>query len=221
VLDRMPTSRAASARASHLRQVGRHADAAQRDARALDLAAAPGDLADARAGLVADALGGGDAEKAFALLPAARAAADADGGWRARTRLFWVLAELALLVGEPRTAAADADEAVLAARGAGARRHLTKSLLVRGVARGAAGDPSAAAMDLLTALEQAQAAELTSLVWPAAAVAADLVPGRGAELRAVAGAAAAQVVAGLGPDGPAFAARPDVAALLKHAPRLG
>jgi hypothetical protein len=208
----MSGSLAASARASHRRQVGRHAAAQELDERALLLADTDEERADATSGLVADALGVGDSDRAFALLPAARQAAV---GWRGRIRLGWVVAELSLLVGELRTAVAEADEALTAARLAGAPRHVTKSLLVRGVARHVAGDRDGA-LDLLTALEQAQAAGLTSLVWPAALVAAAAVPGRGDALRSVAAVAAASIVAGLGTAGPAFAARPDVAELLKH-----
>ena len=212
ILEAMSGSLAASARASHLRQVGRHDRAAVLDERALAAARTEDERADATSGLVADALGLGDSDRAFALLPAARQAAVA---WRGRVRLGWVVAELCLLVGEPRTAVAEADEAVTAARLAGAPRHLTKSLLVRGVARHTAGDPDGA-VDLLTALERAQAAGLTSLVWPAALVAAQAVPARAAELRPTAAAAARAIVNGLGVDGPSFAARTDIADLLKH-----
>lgn len=212
----MSSSRAASTLASHARQVGRHAAAGPLDERALTLATTDTDRADATAGLVADAVASGDAERAVALLPAARTAAAADGGWRSRTRLAWVSAELALLRGQ--VAVADADEAVTTARAARAARHLTKSLLIRGVARHVADDPAAAA-DLLAALEQARAQQLTSLVWPAAAVAAEVLPQRAPELLAAAAAAAAAITTGLGPHGRAFADRPDVAHLLRHGGR--
>lgn len=209
----MTSSRAASTLASHARQVGRAAEACPLDGRALARATTTVDRADATAGLVADAVAGGDPERASALVAAARAAALTDGGWRSQTRLHWVLAELALLGGQAGTAAADADEAVRTARLAGAPRHLTKSLLVRGVARHAAG-ASGAASDLLAALDQAGTHGLTSLVWPAAAVAAEAVPARASELLAVAADAAAAIVVGLGPRGGEFASRSDVAGLL-------
>ncbi len=218
ILTALPTSRSASTQASFARQVGRHADAAPLDARALALAATTEDRADATSGTVADALGAGDADLARALLPAAQAAAADDGGWRTRTRLHWVVAELSLLADEAAAAAAEADEAVTTARDAGAPRHLTKSLLVRGVARYAAGDAAGGAADLLTALAQARSAGLTTLVWPAALVAAQAVPARAPELLTVAGAAAAAIAAGLGEQAEAFATRPDVAVLLQGAP---
>jgi hypothetical protein len=124
-----------------------------------------------------------------------------------------VVAELSLLLGEARTAAAEADEAVREAREARAPRHLTKSLLVRGVARHTARRDGRD--DLLVALDQALEAGLTSLVWPAALVAAQAAPDREPELLATAARAARAISAGLGAEGDSFARRADVADLLK------
>lgn len=200
--------------ASQARQVGRHAEAETLDRRALDLARSDEARADATSGLVADAVGRGDAAAAAARLPAARLAVH---GWRATTRLHWVAAELALLCDAAGEAVAAGDAAVGAARAASAPRHLTKSLLVRGVARKAAGDAAGARTDLLDALARAREQQLPTLVWPAAAVAAELEPG----LLTHARTALAAIVDGLGERGPAFAARADVSAVLGRTDHLG
>ncbi|MGH3744438.1 MAG: hypothetical protein ACRDTP_06220, partial [Mycobacteriales bacterium] len=132
-----------------------------------------------------------------------------------------VRAELALLAGAPDDAVRDAEAALAEAAAAGAPRHVTKSLLVRGVARAACGDRASAAADLRSALEQAQALGLVPLVWPAALVAARVVPEGAAEMRARAAAAATAIVVDLGDRGPAFAARPEIAALLGEPGPIG
>lgn len=207
VLAPLTSSLALSTRASHARQVGRHAEAASLDARALDLADTDEARADASSGLVADALGQGDVRTAAALLPPAREAAH---GWRATTRLHWVAAELALLRGAPGEAVAEAQRAVEAAGAASAPRHRTKSLLIRGVARKVDGDLVGARADLVAALTGAEGQGLPTLAWPSAAVLSELDPGFLASARRALGA----IVDGLGDRGPAFAARQDVAALL-------
>lgn len=218
VLRPLRTSAALSTLASHARQAGRHEEAAGLDARALRLAGTPDERADAATGMVADAIGVGDAAAAATCLAAAAdlAAAVAEPAWRARTRLAWVRAELGLLTGDGSAVPA-AGAALAEATAAHAPRHVTKSLLVRGVARLAAGD-RAAADDLLRALDAARQQELVPLVWPAAQVAAEALPDRSAELRATAAAAASAVAAGLGEHGAAFAARPDVRSLLAAVP---
>ncbi|HEY5335393.1 MAG TPA: hypothetical protein VIJ71_05160, partial [Mycobacteriales bacterium] len=166
-------SLALSTLASHARQVGRHQEAADLDGRALELARTDEDRADATSGLVADALGQGDAPGAVALVRSARAAAH---GWRGTTRLHWVAAELALLRDLPDEAVAEAQRAVDTAQQAAAPRHVTKSTLVRGVARKVAGDAPGAHSDLLDALTRAEDQGLPTLDWPAAAVLAELEP---------------------------------------------
>lgn len=220
MLTPLGTSLSRSTLASHARQVGRHGEAARLDAWALALATYDDERADATSGLVADAIGLGDARAATERLPAA---ADAAGtptgraGWRSRTRLAWVRAELGLLTGDGSAVGA-AEAAVDEATRAAAPRHAAKSLLVRGVARLESGDRTGAAADLLRALDEAREHGLLPLVWPAAQVAAEAVPERAGELRATAAGAVTAIVAGLGEHGAAFAARPDVRDLLGGAP---
>ncbi|HEX5494032.1 MAG TPA: hypothetical protein VFX70_05590, partial [Mycobacteriales bacterium] len=99
-----PDSLAASARASHLRQLGRHAEAEKLDTLAARLAPAGLDPAaagaDALVGLVADAVGRADPAAAATRLVAARehvTGLDPVTYWRAHVRLGWVAAEDAML----------------------------------------------------------------------------------------------------------------------------
>jgi tetratricopeptide (TPR) repeat protein len=169
-------SLAASARASHLRQLQRHAEAEELDRAAVLLAlAGPPEcreeaLADALTGLVADAVGRYDLAAARTRLAEATAhvaGRPAAGAlWRAPIRLAWVRAEVALLGGEPEVAARQAATAVRLSRAAAAPRHLAKSLLFRGVAEQVLGSPAAAAtLDL--AANSAADLGLLPLVWPA------------------------------------------------------
>src|SRR5262249_15220730 len=95
-------------------------------------------------------------------------------GWRARIRLAWVGAEVALLCGRPADAAEQAADAVRRATAAGAPRHLAKSLLFRGVAEQVLGDPAAAAT-LDRAARAAAGLGLLPLVWPARLVRARIL----------------------------------------------
>ena len=158
---------AAVTRASHLRQLGGHGAAARLDGTALRLVlprgaggvvsreapdgAAPQDgnarwgldaaaaTADALTGLAADALGRFDATTAGVLLERAAAWCGPPGS-RTRVRYGWVLAETALVAGDPGTALAAAGEALAGARALGSTRHVLKSRLVRAVAAGVAGE---------------------------------------------------------------------------------
>lgn len=206
VLAPLNTSLALSTLASHARQVGRHGEAAELDGRSLHLVHTGEDRADATTGLVADALGQGDSRTAIALLSEARTAAQ---GWRGTTRLHWVAAELALLCDAHDVAVVEAQQAVATASAASAPRHVTKSLLLRGVARKVAGDAIGARADLFNALTRAEDQGLATLAWPTAAVLAELDPAFTDRARS----ALVTVVDGLGEQGPAFAARPDIAAL--------
>jgi tetratricopeptide (TPR) repeat protein len=191
---------AATARASHLRQLEHHREAEALDRHALTLPAGPDARADALIGLVADAVGQGYLDQARERLDAATAAlAGVAGipnaidplptalvlphlatpappvgrppptqgaGWRGGIRLAWVAAEVALLGGRPAQALRHAAEAVRRSEEAAAPRHLTKSLLFRGVAEEVAGDP-AAADTLASAAAGAERMGLLPLVWPA------------------------------------------------------
>jgi len=163
-----------SARASILRQVGSPHLARANDRSALDLVADLPDsaarriaLADATAGLAADAIALGDVVDLDALLAIAGDAAAARGDWRVQTRLSWVQAEAALVRGlDARTYA---QRAVEASSGR-SFRHRVKSHLIRGVAGAAVGDVTSAVRDLRVVA----AAPYPPLHWATAAVVADL-----------------------------------------------
>ena len=208
-------SLAASAHASHLRQLGRHAEAEPMDRLALATAGSDTEArADALVGLVADAVGRPARAEARARL--ARATSEVAGaGWRAEVRLLWVTAEVALLGDEPEAAAEAATAAVAAARAAGAPRHAAKSLLVLGAAREAAGDASAAAAILRQAADLAGDLRLLPLVWPTSMLLARLLdpedPVGAARERQVAASAIRAIRTGLPAAGTAtLLARPDV-----------
>jgi hypothetical protein len=179
------SSLAASAAGSHLRQLGRHAEAEPLDRLALAAADDAEARSDALVGLVADAVGRLDLDEArLRLATATRAVADpptggvadraatawltdgADAGWRAQVRLRWVLAEVALLGDDPAAARGAATEALALSRRAGAPRHSAKSLLVLGAATEAGGDPAAALTLLRQAAAMGAALGVPPLVWP-------------------------------------------------------
>ncbi|HEV7825847.1 MAG TPA: hypothetical protein VGP02_13170 [Mycobacteriales bacterium] len=230
-------SLAGSTAASIYRQLGRHADAQRLDTAALrlvDTAAlrlvgtAPPivDTADAvfdaRLGLAADAVGlhrGTDARRllreAAAVLP--------DGSWRHRVRLGWVTTEVALLDGDPASAAATARRAVEESEAAQAPRHVAKSLLFLGASllgelRGTGGRADEAAVALRRAATLATGLGALPLEWVARALLGALLgptdpDGAATSLRA-ARAAVAGIAGGLAPaDRVAWLARPDLAAL--------
>ncbi|MEN3362044.1 MAG: hypothetical protein V7637_6026, partial [Mycobacteriales bacterium] len=169
-------SRAASARASHLRQLCRHAEAEPLDRHALRTAGADPDArADALIGLVADAVGAGDLRLAQRRLTRATAeltatAARRDGGttagWRAAVRLDWVLTEVALFGDRPAVAVAAAAAALDRARRADAPRHAAKSLLMLGAATEVHHGASSAIPLLQAAAADAERLGLLPLVWP-------------------------------------------------------
>ena len=164
-------SPAASCLASHLRQVGRHAEAEPLDRLALETAATAGARADALVGLVADAVGRHDLAAARERLAAARAdiptvgsvTAD-DTAWRPAVRLSWVTAEVALIADQSETAVRAARDAGRHARDATAWRHAVKSDLVLGASLYAAGRPRAAASVLRVAAAGAARLDLLPLV---------------------------------------------------------
>jgi hypothetical protein len=161
-------SLAASTRASHLRQLSRHAEAEPLDRRAL-AAAGPDDLparADALTGLVADAVGFGRLALARRRLTRATRELATDPSWRTGVRLSWVRAEVALLGDRPAEAVAAALAALARARSADAPRHAAKSLLILGVAIEVRDGASAAVPLLREAAATAEASGLLPLVWP-------------------------------------------------------
>ncbi|MFI5606082.1 hypothetical protein [Amycolatopsis sp. NPDC051903] len=206
--DPVLASLAASALASHRRQLGGHVAARALDGEALAALANPvqdaqvgaettepppgsdpdgldatGARADALLGLAADnlALGRLTAARRFA----ARAA-QADDRWRATVRGGWVGAEIELAAGRPGEAVAPARRAAETARARGARRHIVKSDIVLGVALATAGDPAerTRAIEVVTnAAVDAEKYELHSLIWVATRVAADLGAGHAEKYR--------------------------------------
>jgi hypothetical protein len=172
----LPTgSLALSCRASHLRQLGRHAAAEPLDTAALAAATDPESRADALVGLVADAVGRLDlatAERRLATASAELAgqdgrAATGDGAWRPVVRLDWVTAEVALLAHDPASAATASRAAWQRARAATACRHAVKSQLVLGAALEAAGRTRTATRVLRAAAAGADRLDLLPLAWPA------------------------------------------------------
>jgi hypothetical protein len=181
-------SLAASCLASHLRQVGRHADAELLDRLALTTAADPEARADALIGLVADAVGRYELALARDRLGPARdqviASTTDYGAWRTEIRLGWVTAEAALLGGDPERAIEIGRSAQRRSLSATARRHVVKSELVLGVALDAAGHTRSAARVLRTVVRQATRLGLTPLLVPAHSVLADILSDRAPDVAA-------------------------------------
>lgn len=187
--DPVHASLAASALASHRRQLGGHLAARALDAQALRMLERAGaraadadglDLAGARAdaliGLAADNVGLGRLSAAGALLEAARTDST---GWRSRTRLAWVSAEHALAAGMVQQGIEHAERAVEQAEARCAGRHLAKSRLVLAAALVATGTPEARAHGgelARLAVDAARAAGWRSLIWPGLGLLADLDP---------------------------------------------
>jgi len=219
--------------ASVHRQLGQHARARAADSQALALCggrgspAGPGEppaeaVFDARLGLAADAVGLGDLPEAVQQLDLATAlvtAERAEQWWRQQVRLDWVRAEVALLAGDPSTAAHRAAAAARRAEAAGAPRHLAKSLLFLGLAQLQLGSEDS--LDsLLRAAALAEELDTVPLLWPArallGALLADRDPGAGAQSLTTARAAVLRIAADL-PDHlrEQWLGRADIAALLQ------
>jgi hypothetical protein len=168
--DRVVASLAGSTIASHLRQLGGHAEARRYDAEALRVLVsgrtatpgwsgdeygigATGARVDALLGLAADAIGLGRIAEAATLHDAAtRAASNAPSNatsnfesnrtaWRITVRIDWVAAELALSTDRPDVALRHAGHARAVATAAGAVRHTVKSIMMAGAATAAGGTP--------------------------------------------------------------------------------
>ncbi len=175
-------SPAASCLASHLRQVGRHAEAEPLDQLALATATDAESEADALVGLVADAVGRHDLTLARSRTAAATRSVEADdAAWRGAVRLAWVTAETALLGNDPDGAVAAGRRAERISRRASACRHAVKSRLVLGVALEAAGRPRPAARVLRTAASGAARLDLIPLVDPTRTVLATILQVRAPE----------------------------------------
>jgi hypothetical protein len=163
-------SLAASCLASHLRQVGRHAEAEPLDRFALVTATSTEARADALIGLVADAVGRHELalarDRADAAAEQVVAVRSDHTQWRSRVRLEWVTAETALLAGEAAQAVEIGRVAHRISHTAKAPRHAVKSTLVLGVALDAADYTRAAVRVLRTASRGATRLGLVPLLPP-------------------------------------------------------
>jgi tetratricopeptide (TPR) repeat protein len=216
-------SLAASTAASIYRQLGRHTDAEALDQRALALAGTADDAVfDARLGLAADAVGLHRGTDARRLLREAAAVVPA-GSWRHGVRRDWVAIEVALLDGDPSSAAATARRAVDAAVDAQAPRHVAKSLLFLGASlvtelRAAGGRADEAATVLRRAAALAEGLGALPLIWVARALLGALLtptdPDGAVACLRVARSAVLGIADGLSEaDRRAWLSRPDLAAL--------
>jgi tetratricopeptide (TPR) repeat protein len=212
--------------ASIHRQLGRHAIAREADLDALELTDGTGEAAfDALLGLASDAVGLDDSEEAVARLAEAGAVLPGRGDewWRQRVRLGWTHAEVALLEGRPEDAAASAAEAVQRAEDARAPRHVSKSLLLLGLAQVSMGDAEAVGT-LRRSATFAESLGVLPLIWPSRALLGAMLSEEEAEsdraaARDLAPSARSAVLAIAGDLPPGvrseWLARPDINALLE------
>ncbi len=212
--------------ASIHRQLGRHAIAREADLDALELTDGTGEAAfDAVLGLASDAVGLDETEEAASRLAEAEAVLPGRGDewWRQRVRLGWAHAEVALLEGRPEDAAAHAAGAVKRAEDARAPRHVSKGLLLLGLAQVSIGDDEAIAT-LRRSATFAESLGVLPLVWPSRAllgamlleseVESDLA--EGAKSLAAARSAVLAIAGDLPPGVRSeWLARPDINALLE------
>jgi len=212
---------AAATLASVARQLGRHSDARRLDERALDLAGgAPEARFDAAVGLASDAVGLGEFEAATT--SAATAIALAEGRsdwWRQRVRLEWVRAEIDMLRGDPSAAVSRTNRAISLAESSGAPRHVTKGLLLRGVAQVQVGNLDDAASSLRRAANLAGNLGAVPLAWPAwallGALTSDAQPSESATALESARAGVRKIAEDLPPSlAQVWLARPDIVELL-------
>jgi tetratricopeptide (TPR) repeat protein len=208
--------------ASIHRQLGRHAIAREADLRALELTDGTGEAAfDALLGLASDAVGLDDAEEAGQRLSQADAVLPGRGDewWRQRVRLGWARAEVALLEGRTEDASAHAAEAVQRAEDSRAPRHVSKGLLLLGLAQVSHGDDEAAS-SLRRSATFAESLGCLPLVWPSRALLGALIAGSDrvesdrslSAARAAVLAIAADLPPGVRGE---WLARPDITALLE------
>jgi hypothetical protein len=159
---------AAATLASHRRQLGGHAAARVYDARAIRKARTDEARADALLGLAADAVGTGRPAEARRL--AGRVPLTT---WRARVRHAWVSAEICLSTGG--AARPHAERALEEAEAAKATRHRIKSEIVLAAALGSS-EPVMARKLVTRARDDATDLHLSSLVWPASLLLAEVDP---------------------------------------------
>lgn len=159
-------SLALSSLASHRRQVGDGAGAADLDAQALLSATDAESRADALTGLAADAVASGD--PARATVWHVEGAQPAASGWRTVTRWHWVGAELALLSGDETSATEHARQAIAACLDHSAR-HAAKSRIILSAVTGDIRDLAAVGPVL-------RSEGWVTLEWPLALVAVDHAP---------------------------------------------
>ncbi|BBY17420.1 hypothetical protein [Mycolicibacterium litorale] len=168
-------SSAMSTRASFLRQLGGHHDAAGWDGRALAAAGADAAAtADALIGLAADALGVGRFGASQRLLDRAVGPVDAADDARLPIRLDWVSAELAMMRGDGATAVAHAERAVAAAASIPSARHRLKSDVVLAAALCSRGEVDRSRAIADAALDRAGDLGLVPLRWALASLLADI-----------------------------------------------
>lgn len=189
--DLLVASLAASAIASHLRQLGGHGRARHYDSEALRLLTIAtrtrdegphgtgpvGARVDALLGLAADAVGLGRVAEAARLHDAATRAARGATAWRITVRIDWVAAEIALSTDRPDVALRHAEHAREVAAARGALRHIVKSIMMAGASSASGGTPDGRrrAVRLLTeALDISLTRGMAPLVWPSALLLADL-----------------------------------------------
>ncbi len=210
--------------ASIHRQLGRHVIAREADLGALDLTDGTGEAAfDALLGLASDAVGLDEADEAVSRLAQAEAVLPGRGDewWRQRVRLGWAQAEVALLDGRVEEASALAAEAVKRAEDARAPRHVSKGLLLMGLAQVSQGDAEAVST-LRRSATFAESLGCLPLVWPSRALLGALLAGESDSDRAesdkslAAARSAVLTIAGDLPPGvrAEWLARPDINALL-------
>ncbi|OAK50976.1 hypothetical protein [Rhodococcoides kyotonense] len=173
-------SLASSTRASWLRQVGRHADAARHDGSALARVGLPREPSsllvlearcDALTGLAADALGSGGFARAAMLLARSRQVlgdAESDGLWRCRLRELWVSAELAMMSGDGPAAVRHAYDARDRASDTDSLRHRVKTDLIVAAALSSAGEVRTAVDGARAVLEACSEHGLVPLAWASA-----------------------------------------------------
>ena len=208
--------------ASIHRQLGRHAVAREADRRALELTDGTGEAAfDALLGLASDAVGLDEGDEAVERLSQAEAVLPGRGDewWRQRVRLGWARAEVALLEGRTEDAAAHATEAVQRAEDNRAPRHVSKGLLLLGLAQVSNGDEEAVT-SLRRSATFAESLGCLPLVWPSrallGALVADTDRAESDKSLATARSAVLEIAKDLPPGVRAeWLARPDVQALLE------
>jgi hypothetical protein len=219
---RLFASFAGSTIASIHRQLGRHAIARESDLDALELSGGAGEAAfDALLGLASDAVGLDDGDEAVARLAQAEAALPGKGDewWRQRVRLGWGRAEVAMLDGRAEDAEAHASEAVQRAEDSRAPRHVSKGLLLLGLAQVSHGSAEAA-VSLRRSATFAESLGCLPLVWPSRALLGALVaeddPAESSKSLAAARSAVLAIAGDLPPGVRAeWLARQDINALLE------